>query len=186
MALTSGTYVIGPDNGTLLVRTAREGAAAKMGHDLTLEPARWSAEVVMDAGDLSRSRVTATVDAGSLLVRDARGGAMPLTDKQRVEIIDNIRDKVLMTSRHPQITFQSTAITGDVTGATVSGDVTIAGATRPSRLRLTAGPDPDRVAGMATIVQSDHGIKPYSALLGALKVRDAVEIEIDVRLPAPR
>jgi hypothetical protein len=32
------------------------------------------------------------------------------------------------------------------------------------------------------VTQSAHGTKPYSALLGALKVRDDVEVEIEVEL----
>jgi hypothetical protein len=33
------------------------------------------------------------------------------------------------------------------------------------------------------VTQSDWGIKPYRGLMGALKVRDTVEIDIDVALP---
>jgi polyisoprenoid-binding protein YceI len=186
MGLTAGNYTIGPADGTLLIKTAREGAAARMGHDLTLEATRWSATVVVDADDPTRSSVSAAVDAASLEVRDARGGAIALTDKQRVEIGTNIRDKVLHTSRHPEISFLSTLIAGDATAATVTGDLTVAGSTRPVQLRFTAHSHADRVTGTATVVQTDHGIKPYSAMLGALKVKDAVEIEVDVRLPAGR
>lgn len=183
MALTSGTYAIGPQDGTLFIRTGREGAAARMGHDLTLEAARWSASVVLDADDPAQSSVTATVDAASLEVRDASGGAIPLTDKQRAEIGANIRDKVLRSSRHPEISFRSTAIAGDATAVTVRGDLTIAGSTRPVQLELKAAPDGARVTGAATIAQSDHGIKQYSAMLGALKVKDVVRVEVDVRVP---
>jgi polyisoprenoid-binding protein YceI len=182
VALTTGTYTIGPDQGTLLIRTSREGAAAKMGHDLTLEAARWSAMVVVDAEEPSRSSITATVDAASLEVREAHGGAIPLTDKQRGEVGANIRNKVLNSSNYPEISFRSTLTAGDANGGTVSGDLTIAGRSRPVQLRLTAAPDADRVTVTATVVQSHHGIKPYSAMLGALKVKDVVEIEVDVRL----
>jgi hypothetical protein len=34
-------------------------------------------------------------------------------------------------------------------------------------------------------VQSQHGIKPYSGFFGALKVRDAVDVDIDVDLSDP-
>jgi hypothetical protein len=34
-----------------------------------------------------------------------------------------------------------------------------------------------------SIRQSDFGIKPFSAMLGALKVADAVDVEVDVKLP---
>jgi ribosomal protein L20A (L18A) len=40
-----------------------------------------------------------------------------------------------------------------------------------------------RVRGIMTVVQSRWGIKPFSAFMGALKVRDAVEIVLDVTLP---
>ena len=46
----------------------------------------------------------------------------------------------------------------------------MAGATRP----LTAELTPD--GGRATVVQSQWGIKPYRGLMGALKVRDDVEV----------
>src|ERR1700692_1715910 len=41
MELRSGTWTVGPAEGTLVVRTKREGAAARMGHDLTLTATRW-------------------------------------------------------------------------------------------------------------------------------------------------
>ena len=65
----------------------------------------------------------------------------------------------------------------------VEGDLTIAGSTRPVTARLnvdTAG----RVSGTIPVTQSQWGIKPYRGLMGALKVRDDLEIVIDARLPA--
>jgi hypothetical protein len=43
----------------------------------------------------------------------------------------------------------------------------------------------DSYHATATVVQSDHGIKPYRGFLGALRVRDAVDIDIDVDLSGP-
>jgi hypothetical protein len=45
---------------------------------------------------------------------------------------------------------------------------------------------PDRYRGNAVVKQSAYGIKPYSAFLGALRVRDEVEVEIEVDLTRPR
>ena len=39
------------------------------------------------------------------------------------------------------------------------------------------------VSGGATLRQTDWGIKPYSALFGALKVADEVEVVVEARLP---
>jgi len=184
MTLRTGTYTIGPGDGTLLVMTRREGAAAKMGHDLTLAAGRWSATVVVGV-DPAQSSVTATIDAASLEVRDAVGGAIPITDKQRAEVAANIRDKVLAVSKHPEISFHSTLIAGDDASAVVTGELTIAGRTRPAQLELTVADDGEHVHGVATVAQTEYGIKPYSAMLGALKVRDRVHIEVNVRLSSP-
>ena len=40
------------------------------------------------------------------------------------------------------------------------------------------------MSGTATVVQSDWGIKPYRGLMGALKVRDSLEVVLDARLPS--
>ena len=65
------------------------------------------------------------------------------------------------------------------------GDLTIAGATRPAELTVMIGLITGRPRGTVTttVVQTDFGIKPYSAMLGALRVRDAVEVRAEVRLP---
>jgi hypothetical protein len=42
-----------------------------------------------------------------------------------------------------------------------------------------------RYRATATVVQSDFGIKPYAAFLGALRVRDAVDVEVELDLAEP-
>jgi polyisoprenoid-binding protein YceI len=39
--------------------------------------------------------------------------------------------------------------------------------------------DDGSIAGSTTIAQKDWGIKPYSALFGALKVNNEVEVEVE-------
>jgi polyisoprenoid-binding protein YceI len=171
---------LGPGDGSIKVYAKREGLAARVGHDLTLEPSRWSAEVNLDPDDITKSTVTATVDGQSLEVVEGRGGATPLSDKDRADIKKNIAQKVLTSG---QISFRSTGIEAAGDGKlTVNGELTIAGTTRPIRLDLTQSGD--RVSGRLTIRQTDFGIKPFSAMLGALKVSDSVDIEVDVRLPS--
>jgi polyisoprenoid-binding protein YceI len=145
------------------VHTYREGVAAMAGHDLVIEVTRW--EATMDD-----AAIELTADPASLEVREGHRGVKPLTDKDRREIRKNIDSKVL--GRSP-IVFRSTSVDGDA----VAGELTMAGATRPVSLRLeTAG---DRVRATIPLVQSEWGIKPYRGLMGALKVRDDVEIVID-------
>jgi polyisoprenoid-binding protein YceI len=130
--------------------------------------------------------VRAVVEAASLEVREASGGALSLTESQKVEIEANTREKVLRSRRHPKITFTSTAVEGDSKRALVTGKLAIAGQTREAALavHIDARSQLPRVRAKMSVVQTDFGITPYSALLGALRVKDAVELSIDVRLPA--
>ena len=54
----------------------------------------------------------------------------------------------------------------------------------PITVELTAAED-GRLTGTATVKQSDWGMKPYSALFGALKVADEVEVAIDTARAGP-
>lgn len=173
------THQLGPDDGTLQVKTYREGVAQKIGHDLVIEVERWEAQVELGAdGALESLRLDA--DSRSLQVREGNKGLKPLTDKDRRDIRGSIDEKVL---RGKPIAFESSAIATAGGNVTVEGKLTIAGETREALFELQRGDD-GRIHGTLPVTQSEWGIKPYRGLMGALKVRDEVEIVIDARLPA--
>ncbi|MGH3243540.1 MAG: YceI family protein [Spirillospora sp.] len=176
MAVREGTYELGPDDGTLLIKTGRSGLGRRAGHDLTIEATRWSATV--EAREpLDASSVSVTVEIDGLEVRKGTGGVKPLTDQDRAEIKKNLR-QVLDARRYPRVTFTSTSIGDDA----VEGDLEIMG--RPKPGQFTVAGDGDRVHGGGAITQSRWGIKPYSAFFGALRLADDVEITFDITLPA--
>ena len=154
---------LGPSSARLTIETYREGVAAKVGHDLILEVGSWS-------GSFADGSASLDADPTSLTVVDGRNGLKPLTEKDRREIVGNIEKKVL--GRAP-ISFRSTAVDGN----RVTGDLTLAGSTRPVTFEL----DPSGPSARATVVQSQWGIKPYTAFMGAHTVRDAVEIVLAPR-----
>ena len=65
----------------------------------------------------------------------------------------------------------------------IEGDLTMAGTTRPVTAEVDVADD-GHVTGTIPVAQTGWGIKPYRGLMGALKVRDEVEVVIDARLPA--
>lgn len=157
----------------LRVKTERQGAAAKVGHDLVIEVTAWSAtlEVGEDSEPIS---LELDADAGSLRVREGTGGVQALGDDDRSDIERTIEHEVLMSKA---IEFRSTAIEAADDGRLiVAGDLQMAGGNHSVEFELTLAPD-GGIAGAAVVKQSDWGIKPYSALFGALKVKDEVEIE---------
>ena len=69
---------------------------------------------------------------------------------------------------------------------TVTGNLSIASQSRQVTLDLTLQPDGStaHLKGRVPIVQSNFGVKPFSAMMGALKVKDEVEVDLDVQLPS--
>ncbi|MBO0808490.1 MAG: YceI family protein [Actinobacteria bacterium] len=182
MSVESGHYRLGPGDGRLMLRTFRDGLAARAGHDLTIEATRWSGDLTV-AADETPSALAVHIEMGSLVVREGSGGVKPLTDRDRREIAVIAR-KVLAADRHPEATFTADGFDRDGGGWRVTGSLTLAGRTRPLRLRIDET-GPDRYQITASVTQSDFGLKPYTGFMGALRVRDAVDIEAEGTLPAP-
>jgi polyisoprenoid-binding protein YceI len=177
VSLQAGTYRLGPDHGTLSVRTGRAGAAAKAGHDLRIEVTAW--EDTLEVGDdPSDTSVELTADAASLRVREGTGGMQALRDDDIANIHETIEGEVL---EGQAIAFRSTAVEAADGKLDVRGELTLGGTTRPIGFELAV--DGGRLRAVAVVKQSDWGIKPYSTLFGALKVADEVRVEIDAGLP---
>ena len=175
----SGKYSFGPNNGRLCVKIEREGMAKKMGHDLRLEVADWSADVTVDADNPANSSMTVKASTRSLQVVEWFGGVKPMTDGDKKDIKKNIDEKCI---KDGNVSFRSTSVNPRGNGALVSGDLTINGSTQPAQFDIQV--DSGLVKSVATIAQSHFGIKPFSAFMGALKVKDAVDIEFEAKLPS--
>lgn len=180
MSLSAGVHKLGPGNASLVVKTYREGVAARAGHDLIIEVTQWEATLEVGEGR-SQSSLGLDADARSLHVREGLRGLKPLGHKERDEIRKNIDEKVL--GGEP-ICFRSSAIEAtDGDRLSVRGELTMHGRSAPASFELSVLPD-GRVSGTAQLVQSDWGINPYRGLMGALKVRDSLEVVFEGRLPA--
>jgi polyisoprenoid-binding protein YceI len=180
VAIRTGTYRLGPDTGTLAVRTGRTGAAAKAGHNLLLHVTVWSATLVV-GDDPAATTVELDADGASLRVVEGKGGMQALGDDDRASIVQSIDEDVL---KQQGVSFRSTGAraSDDGRGLHVEGELTIVGTTRPVTFGLELGDD-GKLVGGCVLKQSDWGIKPYSTLFGALKVVDEVEVSIEGALP---
>ena len=180
MGPSAGTHRLGPDSGSLVVKTHREGVAAKAGHDLILDVGEWQAVLELDE-DLWPSSLELSAEPRSLYPREGFGGIKPLSDHDREEIAKNIDDKELGSE---PISFRSSAVEAAEGGGrlAVRGELTIRGQSRPVTFALSVGRD-GQVSGTAALVQSEWGIKPYRGLMGALRVRDSLEVVFEGALP---
>jgi polyisoprenoid-binding protein YceI len=155
---------------------------AKLAHDLILSPSQWSGTMNVDADNPAASSASLSIDARSIEILEAVGGMKGLSDKDRRDIGKNIDEKVLDTGKFPSLTFESTSVSGSAPNFNVAGNMTIKGTTRPVNVALTV--NGSQVAARTSISQKDFGIKPFSAMMGAIKLRDDVDFELTVDLPS--
>jgi len=183
MTVSNRTHSLGPEAGRITLNVYRDGVAARMGHNLVLEATKWRGKVEVEADDPAASSVKLTIDPRSLEIIEASGGIKPLSDKDRADIKNKINDKILLTRRNPEITFQSTEVSGIAPNIKVEGNLTLAGKSLPLTLDVRVDESSGRASGKTTLQQSSFGIKPFSAMLGALKIKDTIDIQFDIKIP---
>lgn len=177
MAPQTGTHRLGPDNATLSVHTGRKGAAAKAGHDLVMHVTAWEATLEL-AEDVAATTMELSADSTSLRVQKGTGGIQALGDEEKASIHQTIDDEVL---RRQDIRFRSTDVQGDGGQIRAVGDLTLAGKTHQVEFDLEIGDD-GTLSATALVTQTNWGMKPYSALFGALKVHEDVRVVLEGRL----
>jgi polyisoprenoid-binding protein YceI len=182
MAVPTGRYRLGTKSGRIVLRTYRDGLAATAGHDLVIDLPSWSGELTVD-DDKAPEALEVHVDIGALKVRDGTGGLKPLTDRDRNEIATTAR-RLLATEQHPEAVFTATRFEFSGESGVIEGNLSLKGVSRPFRLQVTQS-DLGTYRGTGTVVQSAYGIKPYTAFFGALKVRDTVDVEVEVEATIP-
>jgi polyisoprenoid-binding protein YceI len=149
------------------VFTFKDGMLSPLGHDLELQVTRFTVDVSDD-----KSRVEASFAADSLRVLNATGGAVPLLERDRASIEGTVASEILQARRHPRIEFRSTAISEQE----IRGTLTLLGRSREIVCRRETAE-----TATAQIHQPDFGIKPYRAMLGALRLKADLTVRITLR-----
>jgi polyisoprenoid-binding protein YceI len=150
----------------------KAGAFSAFGHDHEIA-------ALLSAGtvDVATHRVELHVDAKGLRVNDPK-----VTDKDRAEIqATMLGPQVLDVARYPEIVFRSTS--ADSAGAGVwklHGNLTLHGTSQPVDVDVTE--QSGKYTGQAVLKQTGFGITPVKVAGGAVRVKDEVRIEFDIRV----
>jgi polyisoprenoid-binding protein YceI len=180
VGIPAGTYRFGPENATLALNTGRIGKVARAGHDLLIHVTAWEGTLAV-GDDGADSSVEVTADGGSMRVIDGTGGMKSLDDDDKANIAQTIDEEVL---KKQGVTFRSTRVEPAGEGLHAVGDLTLLGHTRPLAFDVSLVGD-GTVSAVAVVKQTDFGMKPYSALFGALKVADEVKVTLAATLTPP-
>jgi polyisoprenoid-binding protein YceI len=186
-------YAVDASNSLVYALVYKAGAAAAVAHDHVVLAEGVKGTVVWDTADPTQSSVDVEIEVARFMpdtdaMRQKVGLPNTLSEKQRSEILDHIlADYQLDKARFTTIKFKSTSVAGAGTSYKVTGDFTLRGVTKSITVPMIviARPAEMRAGGKFRIVQSDYGYKPYSAMFGALKVKDEVDIVMNFKL-APK
>lgn len=164
-------------NSECLLFSFKDGLLARLAHDLKLQVERFSIEV-----DDATQQIKATFDPSSIQVVcaqiDGRDDPSTLSKGDKKKIYDNVTKDVLRTRKHPEIRFDSTKVVERGEGFAVEGTLQIYGKSR--NIQTSVRVDGDRWVTELKLHQPDFGIKPFSAALGALKVKPDVLVRVSV------
>lgn len=176
------TWTLDPSYGELLLTTGLTGPASAMGHRLTIAMTAWQATVTW-AGD-EPTAVELTVDVDSLQVLRGDGGVKGLTGVEKSLARSNAL-KSLDAKRFPQIRFSSSDVNAIDGGYRLSGTLEIHGRTRPRSVDLHVEELSQawRMTCNESVSHADFGVKPYSLMMGALKVADDVAVSFTAEHP---
>ncbi|MCW8138016.1 MAG: YceI family protein [Planctomycetota bacterium] len=173
-----------PAGSTLTVWTYKEGLLSRVAHDLCIRAVDWRLEA--RRAD-RRVEVEVVVPVRGLRVQGQvkDGAVVPLSEKDHREIEGNLASRhVLDAERFPEVRFTGAGDLPQGGGrTTIAGQLTIHGTTRPVTLAVDVGAA-GVVTGEVRLRQTEFGVKPYSALLGALKVQDELRVSWEVPLPS--
>jgi hypothetical protein len=181
-----GTYRIDSSKSELRVLVYRAGALASFGHNHVMINRAVSGSVRL-AATVSASSFSISVPVVDFIVDDAQsrleeGGDFPgdLPEDARSGTRHNMLSAVLLNAaQFPAITVTSVAITSTQGALSAAVTINIAGHQSIVHAPFTLESDSRRLtaAGSLELKQTAIGLTPYSLLLGALQVQDAMLIK---------
>ena len=176
-----------PAESLLTLLVYRAGALAKMGHNHVIASHDMSGTVYV-ADNLAQSSVEIhlpvlglTVDEASLRSPEGNDFSAAVPDDAKEGTRKNMLSEALLDGAHsPQITLRSTGVeVADSGNVRVHLQVTVRQASHdlliPAHYDLQSGQV--TVTGELSLKQSDLGLTPFSAMLGALQVQDEMRVK---------
>jgi polyisoprenoid-binding protein YceI len=176
-----GRYVVSSMVSRFTVQAFASGFLSAFGHNPVIAIRDLKGEIDFDAAQIETATMHLVIRADSLSVTDN------ISDKDRRDIENDMRAKVLETDKYPEIVFDVSGVTvnksdNGQSNVTLNGQLMLHGVTRPQKVPATLALTGDmlRAFGEFPLRQSDYNIKPVSAVGGGLKVKDEVKFTFDI------
>lgn len=179
------TYCLTPSSGNIFVYTFKDGMLSAVSHDLLIKVTDFKIDLNIPEGDFTLADFNLEIKSDSLKVVCAmnNGKRQPalLKDKDKSDIVSFIKKDVLHTSKYRLITFKSINIEQKENDYVVKGELDLHGTKKNITFKVKRD-DGKRFKGTVVLTQTHYGIKPYNALMGALKVKNIIKIGFDLAI----
>ena len=168
---------ITPGESTFSVHTDTEGLLSMLAHKRVIQATQFSGQMVYAQDAMQNSRIELLIETEGLVPMGEE-----LSESDRETITANLRETIGAGS-YPTMHFGSQTVTPVDGGVRVSGTLRMKGVARKIAVdvKLEHSQDVLVMSGEFTVKQSDFQMKPYSALLGTLKVADEIRFEFNAR-----
>lgn len=181
-------YAVDPQASEIRFLVYRDGPLARFGHNHVIV-GRVQGEIRVGetaAGSGFRLEIPAqslSVDPPAARAEEGEAFAAQVSDAARRGTRENMLGAdVLDAAGYPLIRIESVALSGPAWGPAVTARATLRGTTRDLSFPAAVVRAGDSLVVIASfrVTQSDFGIKPFSALNGGLRVRDALDVRLRV------
>ena len=174
-------YHIDAGQSTFMVHAFVGGLLSAFGHNHNIAIKDISGETEYTDGTLTPASLHMRVVANSLTVTDK------VSESDRQSIEKTMREQVLETGKHADITFNSTKVEATRNSDTqfqakIWGDLTLHGVTHniPINAQLTFDNKSVRARGEFSLKMSDYSIKPPSVGGGTVTVKDTLKFNFNI------
>jgi polyisoprenoid-binding protein YceI len=168
-------WTLDASDGELLIRTGVAGRAARMGHRLTIAMRRWQAAVGWAGTEPVSAELTVEVDSFEVL--RGEGGVKGLSGPEKALVKSNAL-RSLNAGRYPEIRFTADTIDKTDEGYRLTGKLHIRGKSRKHLIELRTEDlgGAWQMSAESSVRQTEYGVKPYSLLMGSVRVADEISV----------
>ncbi|MCB9679731.1 MAG: hypothetical protein H6737_31785 [Alphaproteobacteria bacterium] len=160
---------------TCEIFTYKAGLLSAVGHDLLLKCTKFTL-TLEDGGIHGDFDGSAIEVVGAMKHGHLEPGT--LSEKDRRDILDNIRNHVF--KRHDQAAIHFECDEVEEHGELLEGEGTLTIPPNQHDITFEVHVEDDRALCKVKLHQPDWGIKPFSALMGTLKIQPDIEIRVTV------
>jgi len=182
-------YTVDPRGSQLLVYAYRDGRLAAMGHNHVISSDSLEGEIYLAPAatntafeirlpvtslkvDIPELRAQAGDEFPGELTQDARDGTRA----------NMLGERQLDAAVWPELVMRSRGVSGVLPDLTVIVDIAVRGYVRQLEVpvKVTSGQGRVAAEGRFSVNQTDLGLEPFSVMMGALTVRDRLDIQFSI------